>query len=135
MLVSKKHQKLILRLKDTERVTSLIPKSKVFTHKGKQFVAVQHGIDEVKVLRNMGFNAPSPIKYYYNWPGRFMPFLAQRDTADFLTLNNRAFVLNDIGTGKTLSTLWAFDYLKSKGVANKMLVVSPLSTLERSCAD
>lgn len=135
MLVSKKHQKLILRLKDTERVTSLIPKSKVFTHKGKQFVAVQHGIDEVKVLRNMGFNAPSPIKYYYNWPGRFKPFLAQRDTADFLTLNNRAFVLNDIGTGKTLSCLWAFDYLKSKGVANKMLVVSPLSTLERTWAD
>lgn len=135
MLVSKKHQKLILRLKDTERVTSLIPKSKVFVHKGKQFVAVQHGIDEVKVLRNMGFNAPSPIKYYYDWPGRFKPFLAQRDTADFLTLNNRAFVLNDIGTGKTLSTLWAYDYLRSKGIARKMLVVSPLSTLERTWAD
>ena len=135
MLISKKHQALILRLRDPSLVTTIIPRSKRFTHKGKEFVAVKHGVDEVKVLRNLGINAPSPIKYYYNWPGRFKPFLAQRDTADFLSTTNRGFVLNDIGTGKTLSVLWAYDYLRSKGLVKRMLVVTPLSTLERTWAD
>jgi len=135
MLISEKKRALVLRLKNPERITAVIPKAKVFTHKGKQFVAVRHGVDEVKVLRNLGIHAPSPIKHYYPWPGRFKPFLAQRDTADFLTANNRGFVLNDIGTGKTLSCLWAYDYLRSQGIVKKVLVVSPLSTLERTWAD
>jgi SNF2 family DNA or RNA helicase len=56
-------------------------------------------------------------------------------TAQFLTLHLRAFVLNDMGTGKTLAALWAFDYLRKIGKVKKMLVVAPLSTLERTWAD
>ena len=97
MLVSKKHKALILRLRDPELVTSVIPKAKRFTHKGKQFLAVKHGVDEVKVLRNLGIEAPSPIKYHYNWPGRFKPFRAQLEVADFLSRHSRAFNLSDIG--------------------------------------
>jgi SNF2 family DNA or RNA helicase len=122
-------------VRDPGRIEAVIPKAKRFTHNGKEFLAVKHGVDEVKVLNNIGIPAPSPIKYHYDWPGQFKPFLAQRETADFLTLNNRAFVLNDIGTGKTLGTLWAFDYLRSIGVVKKALVVTPLSTLERVWAD
>lgn len=135
MLVSKKRKCLVLRLRDPSKVTSVIPKAKVFQHKGREFVAVKHGVDEVKVLRNIGINAPSPIKYHYQWPGRFKPFYAQLETADFLTSYRRAFCLNDLGTGKTLGTLWAYDYLRSIGVLNKVIVVSPLSTLERTWAD
>lgn len=135
MLISKTKQALILRLRDPSTVTSLIPKAKVFKHNGKEFVAVRHGVDEVKVLRNIGIKAPAPIKHHYEWPGRFKPFFAQRETADFLTVNNRAFCLNDLGTGKTLATLWAYDYLRSRGVVRRALVVSPLSTLERTWAD
>lgn len=135
MLISKKHQALILRLRDPSTVTSVIPKAKVFQHKGKEYVAVKHGVDEVKVLRNIGIDAPSPIKHYYNWPGKFKPFHAQIETAEFLSINGRAFCLNDLGTGKTISTLWAFDYLRSKGLVKKALIVSPLSTLERTWAD
>lgn len=135
MLISKKHKALVLRLRDPSLVTAVIPKSKVFTHKGKEFVAVKHGIDEVKVLRNLGIQAPSPIKHHYDWPGRFKPFLAQWETAEFLTMYNRAFCLNDMGSGKTLATLWAFDFLKKAGAVNRMIVVSPLSTLERTWGD
>jgi SNF2 family DNA or RNA helicase len=35
-----------------------------------------------------------------------------------------------MGTGKTLSALWAADYLKQQGVVNRVLIVSPLSTLD-----
>ena len=135
MLISKKKKALLLRLRDPERVITIIPKSKMVDYDGKKYVAVKHGVDETRVLRNLGISAPSPIKHHYEWPGRYKPFYAQRETADFLSMNQRAFVLNDIGSGKTLSTLWAFDYLKDAGVVKKVLVVSPLSTLERTWAD
>lgn len=40
-----------------------------------------------------------------------------------------------MGSGKTISTLWAFDYLRRIGAVRKMLVISPLSTLERTWGD
>lgn len=136
MLVSAATKKLVLKLRNPARVTTVIPTARVFTYQGQEMVAVPHGLDEVRVLRNMGFSeAPSPIRYHYTYPGRFKPFYAQRATSEFLTLNPKAFVLNDMGTGKTLAALWAWDYLRSQGLANKLLVVSPLSTLERTWAD
>ena len=135
MKVNTKNKALLMHLRNPEQVKAVVPKHKEFTHKGKNLVAVPHSLDIVRVLRNIGINAPSPIKHYYEWSGQFSPFDAQRETAAFLTLNNRAFVLNDLGTGKTLASLWAYDYLRSIGHAAKLLVVSPLSTLERVWAD
>jgi SNF2 family DNA or RNA helicase len=42
----------------------------------------------------------------------------------------RFYVLNDMGTGKTKATIWAYDYLRGLGLAKRMLVVAPLSTLD-----
>jgi len=56
-------------------------------------------------------------------------------TVDKLTLNQRMFVLSQIGTGKSLSALWAYDYLRSIGVVKRMLIVTPLSTMDRVWAD
>jgi len=135
MIVYKPKRALLLRVRDTDRITNLIPTARVINHNGDDIVAVPHKMDEVRVLRNLGFNAPSPIKYYYKWSGTFAPFKAQLETAEFLTLTGNAFVLNDLGTGKTLSALWAFDYLRQQGVAAKALVITPLSTLERAWGD
>jgi SNF2 family DNA or RNA helicase len=135
MLIHKPTQKVVLNLRNPERVTTVVPTAKKFTYKGVELVAVPHRLDETRVLRNLGFDVPSPIRHHYQWPGQYKPFHAQAETAEFLTLNPRAFCLNDMGTGKTLATLWSFDYLRSVGKARKMLVVSPLSTLERTWAD
>lgn len=135
MLVYPKKKALILRLRDPARVTSVIPSAKVITHGGNEYVAVKHGPEETKVLRNIGIDAPSPILHHYDWPGRFAPFNAQREAAAFMSLENRAFNLSDLGTGKTMATLWAYDYLKSSNTVNKALVITPLSTLERTWAD
>jgi SNF2 family DNA or RNA helicase len=113
----------------------VIPTAKVFEYKGAKLVAVPHRLDETRVLRNLGFGVPAPVELYYDWPGQFSPFKAQLATTSFLTTNPHAFVLSDMGTGKTLAALWAFDWLRSVGKAKKMLVVSPLSTLERTWAD
>ncbi len=135
MLVVKKHKKLVIADKHPQRITTIIPTAKLFQYKGRDLVAVPHRLEEVRVLRNMGFNAPSPIGYYYEWSGQYRPFDHQKVTAEFLTLNPEAFVLNQIGSGKTLSLLWAVDYLIRIGELKKILIASPLSTLERVWGD
>lgn len=135
MLISKKHRKVVIHSRHPERITTVIPTAKMFDYKGRPLVAVPHKLDETKVLRNIGYSVPSPVAMYYRWSGRYEPFAHQRTTVEFLTLNTRAFVLNQIGTGKSMSVLWAYDYIKEVGRAAKMLIVSPLSTLERVWAD
>ena len=130
MLVIPKKKALVMALRDPARVTTVIPEAKIITVRGREYVAVKHGMDEAKVLRNLGMDAPSPIKYYYPWSGQYTPFEAQRITAEFLTMYKRAYVLNDIGTGKSLSTLWAYDYMRSVGQAKRVLIVAPMSTME-----
>jgi SNF2 family DNA or RNA helicase len=98
-------------------------------------LVLPHRLDETQVLRNLGFDAPSPILHYYDWPGRFKPYDHQRQTAAFLTLHKKALVLNEIGTGKSVSALWAADYLMRAGKVSKVLILSPLSTLERVWGD
>lgn len=85
--------------------------------------------DVVRALRRQNYNVPAPVKYHYNF-GRFTPFEAQLAALELFTLHRRCFCLNDMGTGKTLSALWALDYLKQLGEVKRALVIAPLSTLE-----
>jgi SNF2 family DNA or RNA helicase len=135
MLVVEKSKALALKLNNPNRVLDSIPTAKPFEVRGVPLVITPHRLDEVKVLNNLGIRAPSPILYYYNWPGQFTPYDHQKQTAAFLTLNHRGLVLNDIGTGKTQSALWAADYLIKAGKVKKVLILSPLSTLERVWGD
>jgi SNF2 family DNA or RNA helicase len=66
----------------------------------------------------------------YNWPGKFAPFAHQKQTAEFLTLNRKAFCFNEQGTGKTASVIWATDYLMTLGVIKRVLVICPLSIMK-----
>jgi type I site-specific restriction endonuclease len=50
----------------------------------------------------------------------------QIETAAFMTLNRRSFCFNDPGTGKTLSALWAADFLMNKGEVRRVLDTMPL---------
>ena len=93
-------------------------------------VAVPYGVEESIVLRNLGFSVPEPIKQYYDWPARFEPMEHQRDTAAFLTTHKKCLCLNAPGTGKSISSIWAADFLLEQGNAKKVLIVAPLSTLK-----
>ena len=111
---------------------SVIPKSRVVgeVENGIYEVAVYWGLDEARVLRNLGVKKiPSPIVARYDWPGRYKPFSHQVETASFLTLHRRAFVFNDPGTGKTMSALWAADYLMNLGKVRRCLILCPLSIM------
>jgi len=123
---------LLLNLKNPGKVTTVIPKSKVIrTHDTHSEVAVNWGLDEAQVLKNLQIkNIPSPIMGQYNWPGLYKPFDHQKTTASFLTLNPRAFCLNEQGTGKTGSVIWAADYLMKVGRIKRVLVICPLSIMD-----
>ena len=135
MLVWPEKQALILKTRNPDRILNALPSAKPFSVKGNPLVAVPHKTAETILLRNLGFNAPAPIRSYYNWSGRFTPFKAQKEAAAFLSIHKRAFNLSELGTGKSLAALWAYDYLRGVGQLNKALIISPLSTLERTWAD
>ena len=109
---------------------SIIPKHKVRPVDGGYEVAVYWGLDEARVLRNLGVkDVPSPITKRYDWPGRYKPMQHQIETAAFLTMHRRAFVFSEPGTGKTLSALWAADYLMKLGKIRRVLILCPLSIM------
>lgn len=118
---------LLLKLRNPNRVTSVIPQSKqVDTNE----VLVKWGIDEAHKLRNLGVRAPSPIDTQYNWTGAYTPFDHQKKTSSFFTLNKRAFCFNEQGTGKTASAIWSADFLMNKGKISRVLVICPLSIMD-----
>lgn len=61
-------------------------------------------------------------------------FEVQKITCTMLTIDSRGYVLNELGTGKTRCVLWAFDFLRSVGLAKRLLVICPISALLRTWA-
>lgn len=117
---------------DPERITTVLTEAKLL---GDKHVIVPHDMRSMQVMRHMGFPALSPILTDYDWPhnpNKFdKPFDHQRAMAAFMTLHPRCFNLSDMGTGKTLATLWALDYLMQLGMVRRVLILSPLSTIYR----
>lgn len=122
---------LLFKTRNPEKY-NIIPKHKIVAEYDDGCeIAVYWGLDEVRVLRNLGVkNVPSPIIRRYNWPGKYKPMAHQIETAAFLTLHRKAFVFSEPGTGKTLSALWAADYLMSIGKVKRCLILCPLSIMQ-----
>ena len=130
MLVIPEKRKIVINSTANSAVAQCIPHAKTFDMGGESMVAMPYGVEESMVLRNLGFVVPAPILEYYNWPARFAPMDHQKETAAFLTMHKRALCLNAPGTGKSISSLWAADFLLTEGIAKKVLIIAPLSTLK-----
>lgn len=94
-----------------------------------EVAVVRWDLDLARKLTAMGYGVQSPINDDYNWPGMFQPMAHQAVTAGQLALYDRMFLLSDPGTGKTASVVWAWDYLRRKGKAGRLLITAPLSCL------
>ena len=77
----------------------------------------------------------SPIVRDYEFPGRFQPMPHQIQIADFIARNRRCYVFAEQGTGKTLASLWAIDYLMQVRDIERVLVICPLSIVRESWGD
>lgn len=124
--VGTKHKMLAVPFADN--VHNLFPAARQIQFAGAPHLLLPHQPTETFLLRRLGFEVPAPILTHYDWCGG-TPFSSQKSTAALLTSEQHAYVLNGMGTGKTKSALWAFDYLRSNNVCGKMLVSAPLSTL------
>jgi SNF2 family DNA or RNA helicase len=124
--ISTQHQKIVIPYDN--RVLSIVPNSRVIELDTGKHIALNHGIQESKLLTNLGYEVGCPILNYYGWAGN-KAFDTQKQTAAMLVSNSRAYVLNSIGTGKTCAALFAYDYLREIGEVKKMLVIAPLSTI------
>lgn len=127
MIINDARQQIVLPYRaDVENL--LHHMAKRYEHKGRPYLILPHIVETVGVLRNLGIAAPSPIRHYYGWAGG-SPFDSQRATADMLVQNRRAYVLSEMGVGKTRAVLYAYDYLRETKRVGKLLVAAPLSTL------
>lgn len=101
------------------------------------YVGVPASLRNLQALTAKGLPVNAPMDRDYDWPGPYKPFRAQNITANFLAVNPRAFVLSDMGTGKTLAALWAADYVMSHYPPGtcRAIIASPLSTLRRVWSD
>ena len=80
---------LLLKLREPEKVISVIPRSKLLSDNK---VLVKWGIEEAHVLKNLNIKAPSPIESDYKWTGKLTPFQHQKTTDVLFASTNKALV-------------------------------------------
>ena len=120
--VSAKHK--VFAVPFSSALKNILPDAREYGGK----LLVPHTVDTTRLARNLGYQVPSPLIAQYDWAGD-KPFRTQKLTASMLCMNARAYVLSEMGTGKTRATLHAINYLIQSGNVSRVLVVAPLSTL------
>jgi len=135
MYLDTTHSRVLLKVRNPELIHKVLPGMVEEINWRGHNLAVDHNVDSAKVLRNLNIPVPSPIRHEYRWPGRYKPFAHQITTSEFCTLTRKGFVLNEMGTAKTASVLWAADYLMDCNAVRRAIVIAPLSTLERVWRD
>jgi len=105
-------------------------------------VGIPCTLSNLQKLTRVGMPTIAPMDYGYSWPHGPQierPHHAQRVMANFMALNPRCFNLSEMRTGKTLSALWAADYLmeqhERRGKKFRALIIAPLRTLKRTWAN
>lgn len=114
-----------------DRTSTVIPNARMVRHKDTDWLVATRNSATYAALRQLGYMAePTGTLDGYDWCGT-KPFKAQIATTELLVNSPRAYVLNGLGTGKTRSALYAYDYLYRKNLSQpvRMLVIAKLSTL------
>ncbi len=111
-------------------LSNLIP-SRGIVFRGANVTAYPHTTETTRLARNLGHPVPAPVLSQYVWPTTPPPFETQKVTAALLTMNARAYVLSEMGTGKTRAGLFACDHMFHDNMIKSVLVVAPLSTLSQ----
>ena len=88
-----------------------------------------------EVLANLRAPHLPPILRDYHWPGLYTPMPHQYTTAGAMSTHRKFFCLDGMGTGKTLSALWACDYLVSIGAVRQVLIICPKSIVRNAWGD
>lgn len=96
-----------------------------FSHDGQNYLMIPCNI------KNSVAMGVSPVPPDYIFPGQFQPYSHQKATVEWILKHKNAYVLNGMGSGKTISLLWAANLLMQE-TKLPTLVVAPLSTLRHT---
>lgn len=124
---------LVYEPKAPEALLQHVPEAK---RVNGRYVAMPATLRSVQVARWLDMPVPNIMELDgYDWPierGR-KPLAHQKMMAAFMVSHPRCFNLSDMGTMKTLSTLWAADYVMQQFPQGecRALIVAPLSILDR----
>lgn len=124
---------ILVTVRHPQRFTDLIPNSVNLGEisQGIYEMMFKWDYENVEALTKLGMKkVPSVIYKDYRWAGKFKPMEHQKETAGFIVNNQKCFVFNEQGVGKTASAAWAVDYLMTKGKVKRVLVVCPLSIMK-----
>lgn len=125
------HNVLIYNVADPAMFCRVVPGSRALPLNG--YVAAPAYWEQMQCIRALGLPVIEPMRNY-DWPhGPHIeqPMASQKVRANFLAVHRRALDLSDPGTGKTLSALWAADYMMATATRPfRTLIVAPLSALE-----
>lgn len=123
---------IVLRTRHPAKIQDSIPDSDIVRQDNDIYtMTVGWDLSTAQQLARLRMkNIPSPIMRDYKWSGIYPPMDHQKTTAEFLTLNPRAFCFNEQGTGKTGAAIWASDYLLTEGYRNRVLIICPLSIMK-----
>ncbi len=81
-------------------------------------------------LRTLKIDVPAPTEDpTWRWLGQFKPMRHQRKTVASMLSHQRSFVLDDPGTGKTLSAIWGIDAMHKLSNVRRVLIVAPKSVV------
>lgn len=94
-------------------------------------VVFDNSFKTTNLLRSSGLNAPS-LEETCQYFGMFTPMAHQRETVKFFMDHRRCYCANGLGTGKTLSALWAAEFLRRYGQIRRILVVCPKSAMRNA---
>jgi SNF2 family DNA or RNA helicase len=125
---------LVYRTGEPDRVLQYIPEAKRLNG---SYVAAPATLHNAQLLRILDYPVPGIMEASgYDWPierGR-KPLAHQKLMAEFMVAHPRCFNLSDMGTMKTLATLWAADFVMQKENC-RAVIVAPLSILQRVWGD
>lgn len=129
------HSNHVIYKGDPSTVAPLIPALK---RVNGSYFAVPHTLQSLQVMAWYNWPVPSIMTDdNYDWPiepGK-TPLPHQKVYANFTALHPRMMNLGSPGTMKTISTLWAIDFLMLNSAEKfKAMVVAPLTILETTWA-
>jgi hypothetical protein len=97
MFIHSQSKTIVLNVPDPLMVRDMVPKYSRLVDVPEGNIALKHTIDTTVLLRNLGFDVPSPVVGQYDWPGKHHPFDHQRVMADALTTHMKIFNLSEMG--------------------------------------
>lgn len=124
---------MVVRTSDPVRFKELSSLPSVSTQ--EDMVLLPWTIGACRFLQNIGIEALEAVPFYFDpnprmVEGRYAPMRHQRQTAAFMAMYPRGYLLADPRTGKTASAILGADYLQRiHAITGGVLVITTLTTM------